>query len=60
MGHCKSVRHSGSIGACPGGWVMKQETTMRLIWGGLSVVALALLGGFGAGVDTAPAERARR
>lgn len=28
---------------------------MRLIWGGLAVVALALLGGFGAGVDKAPA-----
>ena len=28
---------------------------MRLIWGGLGVVALALLGGFGAGVDKAPA-----
>ncbi len=28
---------------------------MRLIWGGLGLVALALLGGFGAGVDKAPA-----
>jgi hypothetical protein len=34
---------------------MKQEATTRWIWGGLAVVALALLGGFGAGVDTAPA-----
>ena len=34
---------------------MKQEATTRWIWGGLAVVALALLGGFGAGVDSAPA-----
>jgi hypothetical protein len=34
---------------------MKQESTMRLIWGGLGAVALALLGGFGSGVQTTPA-----
>jgi hypothetical protein len=34
---------------------MKQESTMRLIWGGLAAVALSLLGGFGSGVEPAPA-----
>jgi hypothetical protein len=34
---------------------MKQESTMRLLWGGLGAVALALLGGFGSGMQTAPA-----
>jgi hypothetical protein len=31
---------------------MKQEPMMRLIWGGLGAVALALLGGVGADADT--------
>jgi hypothetical protein len=35
--------------------MMKQDSTTRLIWGGLGLVVLALLGGFGAGLDTAPA-----
>jgi hypothetical protein len=34
---------------------MKQESMMRVIWGGLGAVALALLGGIGAGVETASA-----